>query len=204
MLRSVIAVLVLGLMLTACAAPSKTAPATGDVVAQFPVMQVGDSWTAYHHHDLFGTAKFTYRVTSVEPDGSFDISETNDRNSQRRFKHYDRHAEGVHMTIGLQFDPGALQFPLFVGKTWQSESRAPSVDGDYFTYRTRYRIETFGPVQTGVGTLDAFKIRGATKNLETNWSGVSYYWYSPAAKAVVSSSHRHTRGIKLVEMNLVE
>jgi hypothetical protein len=58
----------------------------------------------HHHHD-HGAAKFTYKVTSVEADGSFDLKQENNKDKKRIFIHFDSTATGTPMITGTQHDP---------------------------------------------------------------------------------------------------
>ncbi len=201
-LRLITFILVVNLL--ACTTPPKTAPDLGSPVAEFPVMSIGDMWVSLHHSGIHGTATFTYKVTSVDPDGSFDIKRENDKDSKRNFTHFDSTAIGVPMTMGVDYDPEALQFPLFVGKAWETEARSKSTDGDYFTYKSWYVVDEYTTVKTAAGIFEAFLIRTKISNLDISWRGLGKYWYAPKAKAIVKSTHSHIRGIKLLKVDLVE
>ena len=73
--KSKFIVVLLIVSLVACTTPPKTVPDLGSAVAEFPTMLVGDTWVSLHHLHDQGTAKFTYKVTSVEADGSFDLKQ---------------------------------------------------------------------------------------------------------------------------------
>ena len=105
------------------------------MVANFPVVSLGHTWIASHYHSDYGSAEFTYRVTSVEAAGSCDIREQNSKDSRTRMHHFDATAKAVPMPMGI-FDPEALQFPPFVGKKWNTEAQSRSVDGGHHTYRS--------------------------------------------------------------------
>lgn len=192
------------LNLMACSTPQKSIPGATDVVAEFPVMAVGDSWTVKHYYADYGEATFTYKVTSVDSDRSFDIKIENNRDKNRGFRHFDSSSVGVRMIIGGLDDPEALQFPLFVGKAWETEVQGRSIGGDLFTYQINYVVEEFSNIETQAGNFEAFRIKGITRNLGRSWIGRSDYWYAPAAKAIVKSRHRHIRGVKLLSIDLVE
>lgn len=192
------------LNLIACATPSKTAPDPGSVVAQFPEMSVGDSWIVLDYIRDFGTANYTYEVISVEADGSFDMRIKNDKNNIEYVKYFDSTLIGIPMIMGTQFDPEALQFPLFVGKSWKTVANSKSVKGENHIYKSQYTVEEYTKVETAVGVFDAFRIHQKIRSVGTNWRGSDNHWYAPAAKAIVKSSPTHIRGVKILEMNLVE
>jgi len=201
-LKIITVILVVNLL--ACTTPPKTAPDLGSAVAEFPVMSIGDTWVSSHFADNHGTAEFSYTVTSVESDGSFDIKRENNKDTKREFKHFDSTATGVPMMMGIQYDPEALQFPIFVGKAWETEAQTVSTDGDYYTYKTRYVVDEYTIVKTKGGTFEAFLIKSRARNLGTNWKGTGKYWYAPEAKTIVKSTHSHIRGIEFLKVDLVE
>ncbi len=200
--KFILALLILNLL--ACTTLPKTTPDLGSAVAQFPIMSVGDRWVVSQHDNTYSSAKNIYDVTEVESDGSFSLRSVNEKSKKENVYYFDSTATGVKHILGLMFDSGGLQFPLFVGKAWESETTAPSVDGDYSTYKAKYVVEEYTTVKTAVGIFEAFRIRGNIKNMDIEWKGVSYFWYAPAAKAIVKSTHTHTRGLKLLEIDLVE
>ncbi len=154
--------------------------------------------------EVHGSAEFTYTVSSVDSDGSFDIKVTNNKDNKQDFVNFDSTATGVPMTMGIRYDPAALQFPLFVGKAWDTEAGTRSTDGEWFTYKSWYVVEDYTTVKTEAGIFEAFLIRTKVTNLDRTWRGSGKYWYAPEAKAIVKSTHSHIRGIKLQKLNLVE
>lgn len=184
--------------------PKADIPDDAGVVARFPAMSVGDSWVANHRDDARDDAIYTYEVAYVDPDGSFDLKVTNDKNNRTEHRHFDSGAPWIRMFMGLQFDPRGLQFPLFVGKAWNTETQARSTGGDYFTYRSKYVVEDFTTISTRAGDFEAFRIASEVHNVQTSWRGLSTYWYAPAARSLVKSSHMQGRGIELLSLDLVE
>lgn len=195
---------VLAVNLLACTTPPKTAPDPGSPVAEFPVMSIGDTWVSSHYSNTHGTAIFTYQVTSVDPDGSFDIKQENDKSIDRNFVHFDATANGVPMTMGNDYDLEALQFPLFVGKAWETEARTKSSNGDTYTYKTWYVVNEYTTIETDAGSFDAFLIRSKISNLDASWTGISNYWYAPQARAIVKTTHTHLPGLEVLKVDLVE
>ena len=106
--------------------------------------------------------------------------------------------------MGVQFDPEGLQFPLFVGKSWNTEVEAASVDGDFFNYKSSYVVEEYSIVETPVGSFKAFRIKQRIRSQEVNFTGFDNHWYAPAAKTIVKSTSTSIRGVKLLDMKLVE
>jgi hypothetical protein len=201
--KLILVLLILNLL--ACTTPPKTTPDLGSVVAQFPKMSVGDKWVTLEHDDEGGgSGKCTYKVINVESDGSFDISKVYESTKKEIFYNFDSSATGVHHILGIMFDPDGLQFPLFAGKVWRTETVSKSVDGDYFTYKSKYEVVEYTTVKTAVGIFEAFRIKGTIKNADSKWKGISIYWYAPAAKAIVKTTNTHIRGLKLIQMDLVE
>ncbi|NNE62715.1 MAG: hypothetical protein HKN34_01405, partial [Gammaproteobacteria bacterium] len=115
-------------------------PDTIDIVARFPKMSVGDSWITRQAFRGGGEAKWTYEVISVNADGTFDMKLKNDKDQFEYFEHFDSKAPWVPMLLGVRYDPRALQFPLFVGKEWETEVAIESIAGNYNTYRNRYIV----------------------------------------------------------------
>ena len=104
-----------------------------------------------------------------------------------------------------QSDPGALRFPLEVGKQW-------SAAGDYFlkdngvrgTINGTRSVVGYEKVRVLAGEFDAFKLE-STNDFKTDGglSGVSTrtYWYAPAARAIVKEVWRDPyRGVATIEL----
>lgn len=93
-----------------------------------------------------------------------------------------------------QSDPGALRFPLTVGKQW-------SAAGDYLlkdngvrgTINGTRSVVGYEKVRVIAGEFDAFKLE-STNDFRTDMglSGVATrtYWYAPAARAIVKEVWR--------------
>lgn len=174
------------------------------VIAHFPEMSVGDSWVTNEYHRDYGEAIWNYKVIAVETDGTFDMKIENNKSKFEYFEHFDSKAPGVPMLMGIRFDPQALHFPLFIGKSWETEVEAESTDGSHSVYKNKYVVEEYTKVETGAGNLEAFRIKADLINTDTNWEGHSDYWYAPSAKAIVKSTPSWIRGVNLIEIRLIE
>jgi len=168
-------------------------------------MRDGDSWKLTDRHPRHGTATFTYEVTRVESDGGFDLREQNDKDLRVKHHHFDPSSEGAHMIGESHFDPMALQFPLFIGKTWHTEATVQTLAGRENSYKSYYVAEEYIQIDTDVGTYMAFRSRQEVRRSSStnNWRGYFDHWYVPKAKVVIRSKPSHIRGAEIVEVNLV-
>lgn len=94
-------------------------------------------------------------------------------------------------SIGLK----TLDFPLEVGKTWESNQILPELStGRLIPYENYFKVEGYGDVKTKAGVFKAFKIgwRQESKGAY-RWTGNATLWYSPEVRTIVKRE-AHTSG----------
>jgi hypothetical protein len=181
------------LILVSCSStPEKIAPQSGEVVAQFPQMVVGDEWVSNTEKGIR-----IFKVIKVKPDGSF-VLEARSQDDQTIFNlYYDnqyRLITQINTTTGsivrVSSPPRAeLNFPIFVGKKWEQEFDSRASDGSIKTMQNTYTVEGYEKIDTKLGSLDAFKI-ARTYFLKGPKNSTTYrreFWYSPDLKIIVKS-----------------
>ncbi|MGH7949152.1 MAG: hypothetical protein ACREQF_08015 [Candidatus Binataceae bacterium] len=80
-----------------------------------------------------------------------------------------------------RFEPpvGYVDFPLFVGKTWQVSYKA-TTNSSHSMGHTAVEVMAFEPVQVPYGTVNAFRIRVRNSNREVARNNpYETYWFSP-------------------------
>jgi tetratricopeptide (TPR) repeat protein len=157
---------------------------------EFPKMTVGDEWRV---DSLRGIV--IRKVIKVESNGAFVLEEKSDNESNFFHLNYDNsyrltarinQASGIYSKIAkppFQY----LSFPLFVGKKWQDNAYAQSVDGKYYNYQNYYSVEKIEMKTIEPGTFKAFKINLYSINSDTKKEFKEIYWYSPELKIIIKS-----------------
>lgn len=96
----------------------------------------------------------------------------------------------VHATDKLQY----LRFPLFVGKSWQTDYtfRPRRRDADRFV-KAATKVTGFAAAAIGLGTFQAFTIERDARFKDVDHWRFVYYW-SPQTKSIVSYSMEVLKG----------
>lgn len=193
------------LLLLGCSSvPVKDHPDPGDIVANFPIMEIGDSWRTLDFSEKAGSDEYMYTVTRVDKNKSFDLHILGRKSGLDIYKYYDMNKDSIHGILSNDVDNHLLNFPLFIGKSWKSKQRAKALQGGFNDFRSKYLIEKYEAVITTAGTFNAFKIMRKSTNMKTGWMGTDYFWYSPGIKGIIKSDHEYKRGTELLEFNIKE
>lgn len=192
-LFSVIIVVTLSVWETPPAA--QQTPLPRQPVAHFPKMVVGDSWVFKGFSYTYGSDIFQQKIIKVEEDGGFVMEVTGEKEGIRH-RYYNKeyqHIKEIKIPQGTQFKTPVppekrLEFPLFVGKTWEEQFVWWSpVDKKDFHLTNDSTVEKYETVQTKGGTFQAFKIVKRYHRREPMWNGINTYWYAPIVKTEVKS-----------------
>lgn len=172
--------------------PSSPAASIPNVTANAPKWQVGDEWRY--------TRGVFIRVIMV--DGEFVVTRSNlDRECVGCSWYHDQNWTIVTVlaanntphdyamaSIGLKL----LDFPLYVGKTWQQDVGLRQMGtGVIRPYSNQFRVEAYEPVTVKAGTFMAFRIaweqeRAAAYNpWGVPFHGKSALWWAPEARAFI-------------------
>jgi TolB-like protein len=200
---TIFSLIVFFMLLGGCAStPVKEFPLPGEPVADFPKMQIGDSWSVEGYSRYVDKDTYHRKIIEVSTDGSF-VQEVNEE--KRGNKYYQRF-DNNYNRVGGEEGSLYLNFPLFVGKQWKDRYRGRSIDGSYYNYRNTYNVVAFEKVSTRAGIFDAFKIKRYHYNISTNQSvpDTENYWYAPDIKIVVKSIPSWRIGGELVSYSLSE
>ncbi|MBF0328034.1 MAG: hypothetical protein HQL10_02660, partial [Nitrospirae bacterium] len=156
--------------------------------AEFPLMQVGDKYTAT---DKYRT--WTWEVKQVKDDKSFVLDEYQEDSSN---------AEKVNVDKNYFIDSSGslrnvkLDFPLFVGKKWKDSfiDQSPKYTNQSFRYDASYEVTEFRVLRTPAGEYKAYKISATITNKDSFRSVHNYetyngdFWYSPEMKMIIKAN----------------
>ncbi|MGH7864586.1 MAG: hypothetical protein ACREQB_06325, partial [Candidatus Binataceae bacterium] len=141
------------------------------------------------------TYKKGYRLTFRSRTSDFEVTYEGEEKGFLVF-HYDTRGKlpyDYHYTADLKlagisdaqqqnrFEPpvGYVDFPLFVGKTWEINYSATS-NSAHSMGHTAVEVMSFEPVTVPYGTVNAFRIRVRNSNREiSRLNPYETYWYSP-------------------------
>lgn len=168
----------------------KIEPNADQPIANFPVMTTGEQWVTSSRHGVRSN-----KVIDVKADGSFIIEVQNEDGSIILHQYYDKNyclTKQLNTTTGsitkIPTPPAQpLNFPLFVGKTWEDEYRGLDLNNKIRTYKSSYKVERIEMVSTAAGTFKAFKIY---RTIHVSGRQTPLYesnWYSTDLKLVCKS-----------------
>jgi len=178
--------------------PVRLAPFSGDPVAKFPKMVVGDTWVYTDWSRKHGIDTYTLKITYVEQDGGFTAERKGKKSKKTKKYNYDNKL----MQINPPHKAKHLSFPLFVGKKWSDKYRSKSKSGNYYDYKNDYIVKNYETVPTKAGSFRAFKIFQRQYNNTTGWTGTNEYWYAPEVKRTVKSNPSWKTGKELISYKL--
>ena len=98
-------------------------------------------------------------------------------------------------------DKGAnrLDFPLWVGKSWETTAVLKASDGYEDHYSFKRKVEVLEEIRVPAGTFSAFRIEEVQRNLSrgdmTLYPTLVTYWYAPKAKAIIKFDHASTANL---------
>lgn len=177
--QSCYAALLLGSMTGLVAAQESASPPTTDA----PIYKVGDTWTfLWDKTDTKPGVIDVQTVVSVT-DTQTTLSVSTSSGTQRE---EDFNNQGDIIRNGsTTWDPclGWLNFPMTVGKSWDSRHVARYASGSTDTSE-HVEVVAFERVQVAAGSFDADKIviRGVSTGKLSHGSA---WWYAPSVKRVI-------------------
>ena len=170
-------ILAASILLFGCTTPktSSQEPPPGAKIVNRPEWSVGDKWTI--KLNAMGSGPITLTVIGRTEKG-YILQNQKGRKWLTKAGLF-AEQKGVNL----------LDFPLWVGKYWQTSTVARTTSGmrDHFTF-TR-RAEAFEEISVPAGTFSALRIEEDQQNLSSGdmTLGVmrATYWYAPAVKTII-------------------
>jgi hypothetical protein len=164
--------------------------------ASAPVLLVGNFWTGrvidmWNDKEL---RKTTRSVVKVEADGYNFESTRTDSNRVARWS-TNLNLSDKRSRQGVASLDKWIDFPLVVGKKWDTVTYDSSSDGGTYKDERKIEVLAFEKVKTPAGEFDAFKISRSGW-----WTGVTFtgsgrneqlLWYAPAARYIVKSETKN-------------
>lgn len=105
----------------------------------------------------------------------------------------------VSGSTGARFEPAplTLQFPLEVGKTWESKVMASGATGSKSRVEMSGKVLASEKLKTPAGEFETYKIESTGWVNGVNWNGsfklVQTYWYAPAISRFVRIESKEYR-----------
>lgn len=181
-------------------------PALGQT-AYLPEVRVGDQWQFVEYYTVASTKpNRAWVVASVTPTA---IEGTENGEPLR----LTRELNVLDSPRHTAWNPGALSFPLEVGKRWSFATewifKAKSSKGSAIVH---VEVIAYEKVRVPAGEFDAFKLvakesLSGTSPINSQYAGETTrtYWYAPAARTVVKQvSHNPYLGPSTVELVSLE
>jgi len=99
----------------------------------------------------------------------------------------------VKSSAGMRYEPPTrpLQFPLEVGKSWESEYVVTAPLGSQFNGKMAARVVARERLSTPAGDLDTFKVE--MKGRVATWAVNQTLWYAPALDRIVRQELQEDR-----------
>jgi hypothetical protein len=200
------------LLFFSCAlTPEKTQPEPGEPVAHFPKMKVGDKWVKTGWSKNKRTDTYHLEIKEVRQDGSFVVLGSAEKGGYTWYEYWNKEHQlekfinGAGKTI-IQEKPlrNTLDFPLFVGKRWETKYSAYSKGGHPTEYIDIYKVKSYETVKTNAGYFKAFKISRTNRPTEIS-SHIynSIEWYSPELKSIIKVKNPDFPPTELLDYKLV-
>jgi hypothetical protein len=194
---------------------AKSAQGTDTVAA--PAVKEGDSWTFTRadRMDRSRAAKYVTRVKSVSGTGYVTAIEPTEGSISPREDTYTADGNPVAFE-GFKFEPfiGVFDFPLTVGKQWESKYTwwSPQANTNLSGAR-RTKVVGWDSVKTPAGEFKAMKISAETQIMGRGGFGSTIQttlWYAPEVRRTVRVEVKGFGGaardevVELVEYKLVQ
>lgn len=180
------------------------AAAPGNPTTAAPVYKVGDTWTFSWSATNTNSGAPSQRVESVV---SVDENQTTLNVPSESGPPTELHLNSQGDTVsdgGSTYDPakGLLEFPLTVGKSWDTRHVRHWNSGESRVYSAHATVDSFENVQVGAGSFDAYKIVVHGLNKAKIGGGPAgrfdiMYWYAPSAKRIVKYVYQWTNYLHL-------
>jgi hypothetical protein len=177
--------------------------AAGAQTADRPVIRAGDRWSFVVWYTVPSTTPNRHWVVTRVTGERIEATE----NGEPLALTPDLNA--LETPLVRESNPGALRFPLEIGKRWSFRSDwLFKPKGSTGHGATDVEVLAYEKVRVPAGEFDAFKLRSSTRLSGESPIGSVYdgdrivtYWYAPAARAVVKSvAHNPYLGPSTVEL----
>jgi len=168
------------LALGACAPNPSTITGVIDkgaaIRADAPKYNVGDEWTFKHVQ----RGVYTVKVIALEKN---NIVTTQSDMGFREYRDENFTINKIEGDVSSRLATGSklLDFPLFVGKSWNYPIQTPNFRGE-----ADVRIVRYEQIATPAGPFDTFKFEAKWFDQNKRPSGGFQYWYAPSVKEVIS------------------
>ena len=203
--KSILCLMSIIFLCSCSSVPVKHHADPGDIVAEFPEMTVGDSWETTDYSSKYGSDTYKYKITAVEKNKSFELRVNIEKLGKTYFLYQDIEQNSIRAILFSDADLFALNFPLFIGKSWESKQSGVSRSSNKgYDFSSIYLVESYESVKTDAGTFNAFKIKRKSHNITVDYRDEVLYWYSPDVKGVIKSQVHGRRGVKLIRYNLMK
>lgn len=177
--------------LTAPTSEESFAEVQSVLMADYPVLAPGDTWTIRYSDGTKAKRKFLREENGILV---FEVSQASPRGDvSRGFLHLNRDLATMKMldTSGAElqrFEPHSLglQFPLVLGKEWQGRCRKFEEGKDAGTFVGIYKVVGIESVTVPSGTFQTFRVQGQTYEIrepDRRWRFV--HWYAPEVRMEV-------------------
>jgi hypothetical protein len=156
-------------------------------------MIVGDKWEATSWNRNKRTDTYHKEITQVNQDGSFVILGRAEKSGYTWYEYWNREHQLekiVYPSTGktiIKKKPlrNSLDFPLFVGKEWETKYSSLSKGGRFLEYLDIYKVLSYETVKTKAGNFKAFKINRMNNSIESRRGYRSTEWYCPELKRII-------------------
>lgn len=171
-------------------------------IINFPKMTIGDEWTI---DTDFGIRH--RRVIDVSNDGSFILELKREDGSRVFHQFFDnnyRFVKEIDIKSGVYSrlsDPPKmiLNFPLFVGKTWELEFvDIPFGGSEFVRYKSTYTVDGIEMKTTKAGEYETVKVSEKQLNTKANKLLMNTIWYSPELKIIIKEAPTWRKGMELL------
>lgn len=124
-----------------------------------PTYKVGDAWVYINENALthLRSADSKFRIAEARPDGYRVIGGT--QTAPNITWDIDGATLAVDKGNVIAYEKPEMQWPLAVGRKWQTVSTVKRVDGITASRKYDVQVETYEDVQTSAGTFKAFKVK---------------------------------------------
>jgi hypothetical protein len=193
--------LIFSLFACSPAQKDKAIPLPNEPTINFPKMVIGEEWTIDTPYGIRHK-----KVIDVSSDGGFTLESKREDGSNIVHQFFDKNyriIREININTGLHSqmpDPPRLllNFPLFVGKTWDEEFNSLSTSGNLNRFKSSYTVDKIEIKTTKAGEFKTVKIIENQINIETTFKGKSTYWYSPDLKIIIKEEPTWKKSMELL------
>jgi hypothetical protein len=179
----------------------KATPQPNEPIINFPIMVIGEEWTIDTAYGIRHR-----KVIDVSSDGGFTLESKREDGSNIVHQFFDNKycfVREINIQTGMHSkipEPPQLllNFPLFVGKTWDDEFDSVTSSGNLARFKNSYTVEKIEMKSTKAGEFKTVKISQKQLNINTNASYICTQWYSPDLKIIIKEEPNWRKGMELL------